>query len=267
MPRVKANNLTMNYDQQGVGDPLILFPYTAADHACYAFQVAEYAKHFTCISLDPRGAGETDKPDGVYTTELFADDVAAFMDALSIPRAHIFGLSLGAAVGMWVAAKYPAKVRSLSLHSAWPKTDAFLKPVVEGWRVMARAADSIADLIVLGILPWCLTSELYATKPDYVQSLADFVRSRPAQPVDAFLRQTDAVLAHDVESQLGRIRAPTQISFGRQDQLTSTRFAERLTSGIRGSELVIFEGCAHAPIYERTEEFNRRTLAFLTKSR
>jgi pimeloyl-ACP methyl ester carboxylesterase len=267
MPRVKANNLTMNYDQQGAGDPLILFPYTAADHACYAFQVAEYAKHFTCISLDPRGAGETDKPDGVYTTELFADDVAAFMDALSIPRAHIFGLSLGAAVGMWVAAKYPAKVRSLSLHSAWPKTDAFLKPVVEGWRVMARAADSIADLIVLGILPWCLTSELYATKPDYVQSLADFVRSRPAQPVDAFLRQTDAVLAHDVESQLGRIRAPTQISFGRQDQLTSTRFAERLTSGIRGSELVIFEGCAHAPIYERTEEFNRRTLAFLTKSR
>ena len=267
MPMVKANNLTMNYDQQGAGDPLILFPYTAADHACYAFQVAEYAKHFTCISLDPRGAGETDKPDGVYTTELFADDVAAFMDALSIPRAHIFGLSLGAAVGMWVAAKYPAKVRSLSLHSAWPKTDAFLKPVVEGWRVMARAADSIADLIVLGILPWCLSSELYATKPDYVQSLADFVRSRPAQPVDAFLRQTDAVLAHDAESQLGRIRAPTQISFGRQDQLTSTRFAERLTSGIRGSELVIFEGCAHAPIYERTEEFNRRTLAFLTKSR
>jgi 3-oxoadipate enol-lactonase len=267
VPKVRANNLTMNYDQQGAGDPLILFPYTSADHACYAFQVAEYAKHFTCISLDPRGAGETDKPDGVYSTELFADDVAAFMDALSIPRAHIFGLSLGAAVGMWLGAKYPAKVRTLSLHSAWPRTDAFLKSVVEGWRVMARAADSIADLVVLGIFPWCLTPELYVTKPDYVQSLADFVRSRPAQPADAFLRQTDAVLAHDVESQLGRIGAPTQISFGRQDQLTSTRFAERLTSGIRGSELVIFEGCAHAPIYERTEEFNRRTLAFLTKSR
>lgn len=267
MPKVKANHLTMNYDQQGAGDPLILFPYTSADYACYAFQVAEYAKHFTCISLDPRGAGETDKPDGVYSTELFADDVAAFMDALSIPRAHIFGLSLGAAVGLWLGAKYPAKVRTLSLHSAWPRTDAFLRPVVEGWRVMARAADSIADLVVLGIFPWCLTPELYATKPDYVQSLADFVRSRPAQPVDAFLRQTDAVLAHDVESQLGRIGAPTQISFGRQDQLTSTRFAERLTSGIRGSELVIFEGCAHATIYERTEEFNRRTLAFLTKSR
>ena len=267
MPKVRANNLTINYDQQGAGDPLILIPYVSADHACYAFQVAEYAKHFTCITLDPRGAGETDKPDGVYSTELFADDVAAFMDALRIPQAHVFGLSLGAAIGMWLAAKHPARVRTLSLHSPWPRTDAFLESVVESWRVMARAADSIAELVVLGIFPWCLTPELYAAKPDYVRSLGDFVRSRPAQPVDAFLRQTDAVLAHDVEAQLGRIAAPTQIGFGRRDQLTSTRFAERLTSGIRGSEVVIFEGCAHAAIYERTEEFNQRTLAFLTHAR
>ena len=36
-----------------------------------------------------------------------ADDVAAFMAAMSIPRAHVFGLSLGAAIGMWLAAKHP----------------------------------------------------------------------------------------------------------------------------------------------------------------
>ena len=48
---------------------------------------------------------ESDKPEGVYSTELFAGDVAAFMQALGIPNAHIFGLSLGAASGMWLAAK------------------------------------------------------------------------------------------------------------------------------------------------------------------
>ena len=69
MLKVKANNITMNYDQQGAGETLILLPYLAADHACYAFQVAEYAKHFTCISLDLRGTGETDKPEGAYSTE------------------------------------------------------------------------------------------------------------------------------------------------------------------------------------------------------
>ena len=103
MPKVKANNITMNYDQQGTGEPLILIPYLAADHACYAFQVAEYAKHLTCISLDLRGTGETDKLEGVYSTELLADDVAAFMQAAGIRKAHISGLSLGAAACMKAA--------------------------------------------------------------------------------------------------------------------------------------------------------------------
>ncbi len=265
MPKVRANNLTINYEQQGTGDPLILIPYLAADHACYAFQVAEYAKHFTCISLDPRGAGETDKPGGTYSTEIFADDVAAFMKAIGIEQAHVSGLSLGAAIGMWLAAKYPKMVKSLSLHSPWPKTDGFLKSVVEGWQIMAKASGSVAELIVLGIFPWCLTPELYAAKPDYIQSLSDFVRSRPAQPLEAFVRQSNAVLAHDVESRLNRITAPTQITFGRRDQLTSTRFADGLRNAIRGSEVVVFEDCAHAPIYERVDEFNQRTVVFLKR--
>jgi pimeloyl-ACP methyl ester carboxylesterase len=266
MPKVKANDLTINYDQQGSGEPLILIPYLTADNACYAFQVAEYAKHFTCISLDPRGTGESDKPVGAYSSEVLADDVAAFMQALGIQKAHISGLSLGAATGMWLAAKYPDKVKSLSLHSGWTKTDPFVKNVIEGWQVMAKALGSVPEMVILGIFPWCLTPELYAAKPDYIQSLAGFVRSRPAQPVTSFIQQSNAVIGHDVEAQLGRISAPTQITFGRYDQVTSTRFAERMTSAIHGSELLIFEGCAHAPIYEKVEEFNQKTLAFLQRN-
>lgn len=265
MPKIKANNITMNYDQQGTGDPLILIPYLTADHACYAFQVAEYAKHFTCISLDLRGTGETDKPEGAYTTELLADDVAAFMQALGIPKAHVSGLSLGAAIGMWLAAKYPDAVTSLSLHSGWPKTDAYLRTVVEGLQVMAKAMGSVPEMVILALFPWCFTPELYAAKPDYIQSLADFVRSRPAQSVASFMQQSSAVIAHDAEAQLSRITAPTLITFGRHDVATSTRFAERMKGTIRNSELLIFEGCAHAPIYENVEEFNNKTVQFLKR--
>jgi pimeloyl-ACP methyl ester carboxylesterase len=265
MPKVKANNITMNYDQQGTGEPLILIPFLAADYACYAFQVAEYAKHFTCISLDLRGTGETDKPEGVSSTELFADDVAAFMQALGIRKAHISGLSLGAATGMWLAAKHPDKVQSLSLHSGWPKTDPFLKTVIEGFQIVATALENVPKMVIRAIFPWCLTPELYAAKPDYIQSLADFVLSRPAQPLAAFIQQSNAVIAHDVEAQLGKITAPTQITFGRYDLATSTRFADRIKGSIRDSELLIFEGCAHAPIYEKVEEFNQRTLRFLQR--
>jgi 3-oxoadipate enol-lactonase len=265
MPKVQVNAITMNYDQQGTGEPLILIPYLAADYACYAFQVAEYAKHFTCISIDLRGAGESDKPAGTYSTELFADDVAAFMQVLGIQQAHVAGLSLGAATGMWLAAKYPDRVKSLSLHSAWPKTDPFLKAAVESWQVMAQGLGSVPEMVIGGIFLWCYTPELYASRPEYIDALAAFVRGRPVQPLDAFMRQSRAVIAHDAESQLSKIQAPTQITFVRYDMVTSTRFADPLKQHIQQAELVIFEGCAHAPIYEKVDEFNQTTLAFLKR--
>ena len=265
MPTVQGNGIDIYYEVQGEGEPLVLIPYLAADQACYAFQVAEYAKHFTCFTVDLRGAGLCGKPEGTYTTELFAEDIAAFMDAASVERAHVVGLSLGAATGMWLAAKHPARVKSLSLHSAWDRTDPFMRVVLDGWRIMAQALDSVTDMVIKGIFPWCFTPELYASRPEYIDSLADFVRSRPMPPVDAFMRQSEAALTHDAQDALPMIQAPTLITFGRHDIVTSTRFAEPLSTGIRGSEVTIFEDCAHAPIYENVEEFNGRTLAFLNR--
>jgi pimeloyl-ACP methyl ester carboxylesterase len=265
MPKIRVNDITINYEIQGSGEPLILIPYLAADNACYTFQVADYSKHFTCISLDPRGAGETDKPDGPYSTELFADDVAAFMCAIGVETAHVSGLSLGGAIGLWLASKYPERVKSLSLHSCWPKSDPFLKAVVGNWQTIAKGLGDVSEMTIQGIFPFCFTPELYAAKPDYIEQIAAFVRSRPKQPVDAFRLQADAVIAHDALAQLGKIKAPTQITFGRQDIVTSTRFVEPFRTGIKNSELVIFEMCAHAPICENVTKFNEDTLSFLKR--
>jgi 3-oxoadipate enol-lactonase len=265
MPLVQANGIEINYEVQGEGEPIVLIPYLAADQACYAFQVADYANHFTCYSVDLRGAGLSSKPEGEYTTELLADDVAAFMQAAGVGRAHIFGVSLGASVGTWLAAKYPERVRSLSLHSAWDKTDPFLKVIVEGWRIMARGLDSVTDMVIAGIFPFCFTPELYAARPEYIDSLAEFVRGRPMPPVDAFMRQSGAVLAHDASGILGSIQAPTLITYGQHDIVTSTRFAAPLTEGIADTELIVFGDCAHAAIYEDVEGFNQQTLEFLQR--
>jgi pimeloyl-ACP methyl ester carboxylesterase len=265
MPVVQANGIDINYEVQGEGEPLVLIPYLAADQACYAFQVAEYAKHFTCYSVDLRGAGLTSKPEGEYTTELLADDIAAFMRAAGVGRAHIFGVSLGASAGTWLAAKYPELVKSLQLHSAWDKTDPFLTVIVEGWRIVAEALDSVTEMVIKAVFPFCLTPELYAARPEYVDALADFVRSRPMPPVDALMRQSGAVLGHDATTILGSIQAPTLITYGRHDIVTSTRFAAPLTEGIANTELIVFEDCAHAAIYENVEGFNAQTLDFMQR--
>ena len=84
MPTVQANGIDIYYEVQGEGEPLVLIPYLAADQACYAFQIADYAKHFTCFTVDLRGAGLCSKPEGDYTTELLAGPLTA-----AIPGAEV----------------------------------------------------------------------------------------------------------------------------------------------------------------------------------
>ena len=267
MPQVEIDRITINYDVQGEGEPLLLIPYLSADHACYAFQLPAYNEHFTCIAIDLPGAGESDKPPGPYATDDYADQVAAFLGAIGVERAHVAGVSLGGAVGIHLAARHPERVRSLSLHSSWPASDDYLKVVVEQWRTLASSLPTVADVVIQGIFPWCFTPEMYVERAEFVDGLADFVRSRPAQPVEAFLAQSEAVLAHDAGAVLGDVRAPTLITFGAHDLVCSRRFAEPLESGIRGSELVVFEHLSHAGLHEDPETFNRATLDFLLRQR
>ncbi len=267
MPQVEVNGLTINYDVQGEGEPLLLIPYTSADHACYAFQLPSYTEHFSCIALDLPGSGESDMPPGPYATEEYADQVAAFLGAIGIETAHVAGVSLGAGVGLHLAARHPDRVRSLSLHSGWHASDGYLRVVVEQWRALASTLPTVADVVIQGIFPWCFTPEMYVERPEFVDTLEAFVRGRPAQPVDAFLAQTDGVLAHDASAVLSEVGVPTLITFGARDLVCSTRFAQPLKDGIADSELVIFDHLSHAGLHEDPETFNGATLDFLLRQR
>ena len=267
MPQVEVDGFRINYEVQGEGEPLLLIPYTSADHACYAFQLPSYTEHFNCIAVDLPGSGESAFPAGPCSTEGYADQVAAFLGAIGVERAHVAGMSLGAAVGVHLAARHPARVRSLSLHSGWHASDDYLNIVVEQWRTLASTLPTVADVVIQGIFPWCFTPEMYVERPEFVDTLVDFVRGRPVQPVDAFLAQTDAVLAHDASAVLGEIAVPTLITFGARDLVCSTRFAQPLKNGIAGSELVVFDHLSHAGLHEDPETFNRTTLDFLLRQR
>jgi pimeloyl-ACP methyl ester carboxylesterase len=267
MPRVEVEGLTLNYDVQGEGETLLLIPYLSADHACFAFQLPAYAEHFRCLALDLPGTGESDGPPGPYSTEGYAEQVAAFLTAIGIEHAHVAGVSLGAGVAMHLAARDPDRVRSLSLHSAWDRSDAYLRTVVDLWCTLASSLPTVADMVVQAIFPLAFTPELYVRRPELVATLVEFVRGRPAQPVDAFLAQAEAALEHDASAVLAEIAAPTLITFGARDLVCSTRFAEPLERGIRGSELVVFEDLSHAGLHEDPETFNRVTLDFLLRQR
>ena len=267
MARVEVDGLTINYDVQGQGEPLLLIPYLSADHACYAFQLPAYTQHFSCIALDLPGTGESDKAPGPYSTEVYADQVAGFLGAIGVEQAHVAGVSLGAAVGMHLAVRHPDRVRSLSLHSAWDTSDLYLRTILELWRTVASTRPSVADTVIEAIFPLCFTPEMYISRPEFVDTLAAFVRGRPAQPLEAFLAQTEAAMTHDVSPALGEIGVPCLVTVGAHDLVCSPRFAERISSRIGGCEQVVFEHLSHAGLHEDPETFNRATLDFLLRHR
>jgi hypothetical protein len=127
---------------------------------------------------------------------------------------------------MHLAVRHPGRVRSLSLHSAWDTSDLYLKTIVELWRTLASTLPSVADAVIQAIFPLRFTPEMYVSRPEFADTLVDFVRSRPAQPLDAFLAQTEAAMTHDVSQVLGEIGVPSLITVGARDLVCSPRFAE-----------------------------------------
>ena len=168
---------------------------------------------------------------------------------------------------MHLAARHPDRVRSLSLHSAWDTSDRYLKTIVQLWRTVASTLPSVADTVIEAIFPLCFTPEMYVSRPDFADALAEFVRSRPAQPLDAFLAQTEAAIGHDASAVLGEIDIPCLITVGARDLVCSPRFAARINSKIGGSELVVFEHLSHGALHEDPDTFNRATLEFLLRQR
>ena len=79
MPTVVSNGIRIHYEERGSGDPLILIMGLGAPGSRWEDHAASYEKHFRCILMDNRGAGESDRPLGPYTTKMMADDTASLM--------------------------------------------------------------------------------------------------------------------------------------------------------------------------------------------
>src|SRR4026209_312414 len=194
MPTVVSNGIRLHYEEQGNGDPLILIMGLGAPGSRWNDHAASYEKHFRCILMDNRGAGESDRPPGPYTTGTMADDTAGLMTALGIENARIAGISMGSAIAQELALSYPKMVRCLVLVSSWSRCDRYTQTVFEHFRNMRELA-SPADFTQLLQL-WI------ASAPYYSDHFDEMVRDQTMakedyMPVDAFQAQSDACSMHN----------------------------------------------------------------------
>lgn len=116
MPNVKTNDITTYYEIYGEGYPLVFIHGGWVNHEMWEPQVEHFSKHYEVITYDVRGHGQTGgSTKKKYSVELWADDLKALLDALSIKKSVICGLSLGGLIAQAYAVKYPDNLRALIL--------------------------------------------------------------------------------------------------------------------------------------------------------
>ncbi len=264
MPTVDVSGVPIHHEVTGSGPPLLLLPSLGADSACFGLQIPDYATGFTCIAVDLPGAGLSPPLAGGYSTVGLADLMAGLLDALGIDAAHVSGLSLGSAVATHLAARHPGRVRSLTLNSTWPAPDPTMGVRLANWVALAELLPSVADVLVLGVFPWCFTADMYTARAGEMREIEEFVRGLPPQRTEDFIGHARAAADHDAGAALGAITAPTLITVGARDEVTPPRLAAMVHRGVPHSELVVFEGLGHAALNEGPATFTAATLGFLT---
>src|SRR5919108_4784435 len=129
--RAKVNGMQMYYEVSGDGDPLIVLHGAYMNIPSMGAIIPKLAETHKIYALELQGHGRTTDIDRPITYPALADDVAAFMDAVGLKKADVFGYSMGAQVGLLLAILHPAKVNKLAAASV--SYDA------EGWQPEFKA--------------------------------------------------------------------------------------------------------------------------------
>ena len=111
--RVKVNGMQMYYEVSGAGDPIVVLHGAYMNIPTMGAIIPMLAKTHKVYALELQGHGRTTDIDRPITYQNLADDVAAFMDAVGLPKADVFGYSMGAAAALQFAIRHPDKVNKL----------------------------------------------------------------------------------------------------------------------------------------------------------
>jgi 3-oxoadipate enol-lactonase len=213
---------------------------------------------YRVISVDNRGHGASPVPPGPYTVADLGADVLALLDRLEIETASFCGLSLGGAIGMWLAHNAPGRLGSLVLCS----TSARFGPLA-AWADRARAfRDGEGATIAEGAVRRWFAPAFNTGQPDVVARMRAMIAETPAEGYAACCEALDQ---WDFRAHLPDLRVPTMVIAGSLDPATPPEQARMIAEGIGQARLEIVEGGAHLVTYEYPDKVNALIREHLTQ--
>ena len=266
MPFVQTNGIKLYYELHGNGEPLVLIPGIGYDRWMWHRMIPGLDDHFQVISIDNRGAGQSDKPAGPYTAQLLAADIVGMLDDFGIAKAHILGHSMGGFIAQALAIDYPERVDRLILSATNFGGPRHVPITPEAMAVLTDVSGDPIARLRRGIVISCAPGFAEAN-PEFV---AYWVNYRIAHPIDPAGYQAQLAIglgllaeAASFEHRLADVTAPTLILFGAHDRVVPQANAALLAASLPDARVEILPDAGHFFPFETPDAASAAVIQFL----
>ena len=257
MPLSDIGDIKIYHELHGEGHPMVLLNGWGGSSEAWSREMIEaLSRGNRVLVLDNRGTGWSDRPDGDFTMETMAGDVAGLMESLGISEAHVLGFSMGGILAQVFALEHPDRVTSLILCGT----------TCSGPHSVPVSEDAQRDLAVIANPPPEMPQEepmkllfnlLYT--PGYVEENLDRLIEEEkswsnSTPPETLAKQYAAIAMVDNYDRLVEIGAPTLVLTGDRDILVPPENSEILARGIPQAQLHVIPGAGHGFLKEFTGE-------------
>jgi non-heme chloroperoxidase len=254
-----ATDLRVHYAEQGnpTGGAVIFHHAYVDSWFSYSRVLSLLSAEYHAFAFDQRGHGNSDKPQCCYTTDDFAADVDAFMDAVGVDEATLVGHSTGALFAQRVALSYPHRVSRLVLVGAQTPAN----EMILGLREEVRALN---DPVPPEFVREFQESTIYRPVPEqFLDTVVSESLKLPARVWRDYMEGAVLSIDQDYVVQLRDINVPTLILWGEQDALFPREEQVRLAAAIPNAILKVYPESGHVVHWEWPERFVRDLEAFM----
>jgi len=250
--------IDVSYRVAGQGPALYMVHGIGARKSTWDELVDGLKQHFTCVSYDLRGHGESPIPPTPYSLDDLVEDLEALRQKLGHEKIHVIGHSLGGMIGPAYARRHPEHTLSVGLLStaAGRSTDdrAKLKAVGD-----AMEQNGVSETLATFVARW-FTDAFIAAHPERIEARLQQVRDTPEK---VFLSVFQIYATTEMLPWLNEVKHPSLVLTGEFDAGCNPRLNQLIHHELPDSRLVILDGFKHSLLMEASEQLLPQMKAFL----
>lgn len=263
MPKAAVRDVEIAYDELGEGLPLLFIHGFPLSRRMWTPQLQDLSSDYRVLALDLRGFGGSSKPKSSYSVEVFAEDVASFIEEVVRSSVVLIGHSMGGYIAFQLLRRNPSLVLSMVLVNTKAETDPDEKALITEMSNIIRRNGK--EKFFRWLAQRLLAPEK-SSKPKLLEQVVELMENADEETLTSVLK----ALAErpNYAGLLKKVRTPTLIIAGDHDQLIPVESALNMARKIPGSAVALIKGAGHLPNIEKPEEFNnviRRFLGSLEK--